>query len=322
MFFLLQLLICPLVIIIGTLFYFKPHLVIPTLRYILLLFVPGVRKRRLVLGNGLVCTYMEIGRMESSAESTLYLHGFTQCASDYLLYVWFLFRWRHVIFLNLLNHDDTVYLARNVETDDMMDYLELFSQKIGFHTRKIHLAGYSLGGFLSMHYASRYPERVASLLLINPYGLYDYTHCEYDAEKTFKNWNDLYFENLEDWRAFIDYTGNGSIPIFPNWLMNVVRHHRNSRSKIEGYVARGILKKNAVEMDKSILEKLSTTKVMYVQGENDRITPKEGFEYFCRHVPHVSFHLIKGGSHLVPITHIKTIASLLTNWVDSCVGKI
>lgn len=55
-----------------------------------------------------------------------------------------------------------------------VDSLEEWRVTMG--VSKLTLAGHSLGGFLSVHYALSYPERVSRLILISPVGIPSTTH--------------------------------------------------------------------------------------------------------------------------------------------------
>ena len=58
--------------------------------------------------------------------------------------------------------------------------------------------------------------------------------------------------------------------------------------------------------------------VMYVQGENDVVTPKEGLDYFMTHVQTASYAIIEEGSHFILYTHVERICMLLNEWI----GKV
>ena len=52
--------------------------------------------------------------------------------------------------------------------DDWTDDIEALVDTIGWKGRKLHIAGWSMGGGISMRYATRHPEDIASLTLVAP----------------------------------------------------------------------------------------------------------------------------------------------------------
>ena len=50
-----------------------------------------------------------------------------------------------------------------------VDSLEEWRKAVG--VERMHLLGHSWGGYLSTHYAAKHPERVASLILLSPWGV-------------------------------------------------------------------------------------------------------------------------------------------------------
>lgn len=55
------------------------------------------------------------------------------------------------------------------QVDFFVDSLEEWRKAVG--VERMHLLGHSWGGYLSTHYAAKHPERVASLILLSPWGV-------------------------------------------------------------------------------------------------------------------------------------------------------
>jgi pimeloyl-ACP methyl ester carboxylesterase len=58
--------------------------------------------------------------------------------------------------------------------DDWLDDIDALVKKIGWGGRKLHVAGWSLGGGLAMGYAKRHPGDIASLTLVAPMSPYGF----------------------------------------------------------------------------------------------------------------------------------------------------
>lgn len=302
---------------IVTLCYFNCHLLLPILMEFGTFLTSNVKKKKILLEEGLLCTYLEYGTPDTSEVSILFLHGYSGSAFDFLMYLPHLNQKRqHMIFLNLLNHWDTCYIRKDIKKDDMLDYIHKFIVKSCLNERKFHMVGFSLGGCMSCHYASRFPQRVLSIFLINPYGFVDKV-TDADPSFIFNTYKDgiITFKSTDEFVIYYNYFMNGAMSL-PNVFYTLVRYYKNNTSVKEGYVLRGLLRENLSLVNEQVLNDLSGIDVMYVQGGKDNCTTKEGLDYFSKEFPSGSSYLIEEGSHLMLYTHTSTIASLLVRWLE------
>ena len=302
------------IIVFGTMFlatlaYLKPHFIIPAMVK-LGVFLSPLKKRYVSLKDGYWASYLEFGSVEKCPETLVFIHGFSGSAVDFLQHLRHLGKDKHMVFVNFLNHGDTMSLDRDVTMADLVDYVDQIVQFTGLELRKFHIVGFSMGGGVAIQYASQKPDLVASLFLINPYGLYDQSN-----NTNFKGMPDMHYSSNEEFSQMFEKMSNGAMKL-PWWIVGALRHHKNNTARKELHVMRGQRQRPSL-MDKSFLEALckSDIPVMYVQGEADVITPKDGLDYFMSHVPNASYSLIEEGSHCILYTHVQQICGMLNNWI-------
>merc|ERR1712133_79998 len=100
----------------------------------------------------------------------------------------------------------------------------MFVEKSDLQQRKFHIVGVSLGGFISINYVSKYPEKVHSLIVINPYGVDDQATNSSNAFIA----NDvsdgvLTFKSNDHYNKYINHFSNGAL-VLPKLLVTLLRH--------------------------------------------------------------------------------------------------
>ena len=222
--------LCVILFVSGILFVFSfiifmPHLIIPFMVKCVIAISP-FKKKWILLSNNMWCSYLERGSVETSTDTVLFLHGMSGSAVDFLKYGSYLDS--HLIFLNLLNHGDTASLTRDVEMNDMLQYIHEFIEKSNLRHRKFHIVGFSLGGCVAINYVSKYPTRISSLILINPSGLHALPSNISSSNKI------LYYKSNEDLIKLIDRMSSGTLPPMSRLLLTALRHHKNNTCVREG----------------------------------------------------------------------------------------
>ena len=146
--------------------YLKPHLLVrgllPATRRLL-----GLRTRAIEV-EGKMWPYLEGG--PSSAEAVVLVHGFGGDKDNWLLYGWRLRREYRVIIPDLPGFGDN-----SKDPDAAYDGATQAERLLHFidalHLERVHLGGNSMGGLIALRFAMAYPQRVASLALLNNAGV-------------------------------------------------------------------------------------------------------------------------------------------------------
>ncbi|MDC8757100.1 alpha/beta fold hydrolase [Janthinobacterium fluminis] len=98
-------------------------------------------------------------------EAVLLLHGLGSCAADWRPQIDALAPRYRVIAADLRGHGRSPAPGGAWDIADLAD--DVFDLMAQLRLRRVHLVGFSLGGMVALEMASRVPERVASLCLIN-----------------------------------------------------------------------------------------------------------------------------------------------------------
>ncbi len=146
------------------------------------------------------------------------------------------------------------------------------------------LLGHSMGGFLSMSFQRRFPERVAGLVLVG-------TGPGYRSEAPRAGWNDI----CEAYARAFEARGLDALLDSPE--VHLARH-RDAGGLI--LAARGILRQH----DADVIDHLPEidVPVLLVAGSED--TPfVEGMAYMARKIPGSRHVVIDGAGHAPMVTH-------------------
>ena len=82
--------------------------------------------------------------------------------------------------MDLRGFGDSTYNTPIKELDDFAEDVHLFIKELGMH--KVTLAGWSLGGMVSMLLAAKHPDDIENLVLISSVGLEGHKLYKYDEQ--------------------------------------------------------------------------------------------------------------------------------------------
>lgn len=101
---------------------------------------------------------------EGRGPAIVFLHGFLEDRSmwEFLREAFPAFR---KIALDLPGHGQSDSLGYLHRMEDMAEVVEALRQKLAL--RKFHLVGHSMGGYVALAYAEKYPDRLRSIVLLN-----------------------------------------------------------------------------------------------------------------------------------------------------------
>ncbi|MGO4833058.1 alpha/beta fold hydrolase [Rhizobiaceae sp. 2RAB30] len=166
--------------------------------------------------------------------------------------------------------------------DYVMHYLELFDM-LGLD--KVHLVGFSLGGYLAAQFASQQRDRVKTLTLVAPAGMRSAEHPTLDVLATpgdqLVGMLASNFDVLKPW-----------LPTGPDPDFMGARYRETTT------VARLLWEK---PWDKKFLRYLHriTAPTLLVWGHEDRIVPHQQAELWRKAIPQAELRLFTGAGHIV-----------------------
>lgn len=172
--------------------------------------------------------------------------------------------------------------AMDTFNDYVMHYVELLDV-LGID--KVHLVGFSLGGYLAAQIASQHPERVKTLTLVAPAGMRSKEHPTLDVLATpgdqIVGMLASNFEVLKPW-----------LPAGPDPEFMGARYRESTT------MARLLWEK---PWDPKFMRYLHRIKAptLIIWGDEDRIVPLQHSELWRRVLPNAKVQIFKGAGHLV-----------------------
>lgn len=254
------------------------------------------------LDDNTYCSYIERGSAAQDKQTILFIHGYQGSFVDFLCVdSYFDENKYHLVVIDMLNHGYSTIINRPVQLEEMMAFLRKVIVKLELSSDKLHLVGYSMGGFFSSYYTSLYPNNIASLVLLAP-GSMKY----FVKHDLFEQGDDLCLtiNSNSEMQQFMDILGNGRIPNIPSVFLTALRYHKNEYSNIHAQVARGLRDKTEITSI-DLLKKIKEFDCTLIWGDNDQIVDCRAAVPVKEHLPKCKFHSIKDGSHGLLITDIK-----------------
>jgi pimeloyl-ACP methyl ester carboxylesterase len=140
--------------------------------------------------------------VDLSKPNIVLIHGFGANKENWVRFAAHLTENYHVLAIDLPGHGQSIQdLNLQYDMDDQVGYVHEILQKLKI--QKFHMAGNSMGGAISALYAATYPEKVISLWLFNPGGIYTY---ESEFTRLLKeNKNPLIVDNEADFDKLMDF---------------------------------------------------------------------------------------------------------------------
>jgi pimeloyl-ACP methyl ester carboxylesterase len=137
-----------------------------------------------------------------SKPSVLLVHGFGAYKENWLRFARAFKDEFHVVVIDLPGHGKSVQsMDLTYNLTNQVEWLNEFTQKIGLDT--FHMAGNSMGGAITVSFASLYPDKVLTATLINPAGVIDYRAVMQDYLD--RGENPLVVKQLSDFSGLMDF---------------------------------------------------------------------------------------------------------------------
>ena len=245
-----------------------------------------------------------------------------------------------------VTRDDSVEAAE----DFFVEGLEAWREANGIDT--MILGGHSLGGYISVAYCERYPDRVAKLLLLSPVGVQEMAdpasgNSRSTVQKVAYGVAKSFFDNGWTPGALIrtvgEWKGRIGVERYVDNRLPVVKCPQE-RTALIGYLynnavlppsGEGCLNRLLLPGTYAInpvchrIPKLKVDDVVFIYGEKDWMDPRAGLdvERNCRQrraegdldVPNVTVHAVRNAGHLLMIENWEGLNAAV---VLSCCGTL
>jgi 2-hydroxy-6-oxonona-2,4-dienedioate hydrolase len=187
----------------------------------------------------------------------------------------------------------------------LADHLNRFLDHLGLE--RVHLLGNSLGGHVALIFASRHPQRVATLVLTGSSGLYENAFGESFPRREDKDY-------IRRKVAVTFHDPKHATEELVEECYNVI----NDRGNLLRILA---LAKSAIRHNMAAeIPKLSMPCCL-IWGKQDIVTPPEVAEDFHRLLPNSSLYWIDACGHAPMMEHPQEFNRLLEHWLDGIAHK-
>lgn len=211
----------------------------------------------------------------------------------------------HLIMPDLRGHGrspvpDGVYSMRCMEEDvlALLDRLRI---------QKVILAGHSMGGYVTLHFAHAYPERLAALVLVA-------SHCYADEKERAKN-RIVTAQKVEE-SGSIGFIADGMLPNLTADLsiQNQIREIiLNTDPKGVSGVLRGMAQRESMCETLSNFEK----PLLIIAGSEDKLISLDRFKDMASLMKNPWVEIIRGAGHLPMLEKPEETAKALLSFIQT-----
>jgi abhydrolase domain-containing protein 6 len=231
------------------------------------------------------------------------LHGLGALGISLVTLAALLRRRRRVVMPDLLHFMGlSEPLRSHLDTDEHVD--AIFEFLLGLHVESLDLCGHSAGGGAAIRVALRAPERIRSLVLVNPGG---FSHSFESLREDI-----LSLDGPESARRIYDRISNRGVFRLP--VVRTIGARATGgmfgRAGVRDFL--GTIQ--PLDFVDSVLRDLKCPTLL-LWGDDDRILPREIALHIAAETPNVQAYWVKGGSHILPIDAPYTVyEQLLRFW--------
>lgn len=222
----------------------------------------GLVRREQLLADGSHYVYLEGG----SGEPLLLLHGFGANKDNFCRVAAQLTRHYRVIVPDHIGFGES---AKPVDADyrSAAQAERLTELLTALGVERLHLGGNSMGGHIALAFAARYPQRVESLWLLNPGGIWSLPVSEEWREAERSGGNLLMVRSVDD---LYELYARSMVrpPQVPRALMRLLAAQRIANAQLEQGIFRALTDDSVEERVRGL-----ETPALIVWGEEDRIIP-------------------------------------------------
>lgn len=190
------------------------------------------------------------------------------------------------------------------------DVLELIDKLVG---QPVHFAGLSMGGFVGMRLAARYPEKVKSLILLE-------TSANAEPVENLPKYK--FLNGVVKLFGVIPMVASKVMPIMfaQSWLENPKNKEASKKWMKELQSNKRSITKSveAVIYRKGVEDEIRNIKcpTMVVVGDEDVATKPEKAKFIQMAIPNATLHMVPGAGHSSCIEKPDEINRLIGDWMS------
>lgn len=252
----------------------------------------GLIQKEMEIEDGITYAYLDGGE----GEALILIHGFGGNKDQFLNIAPALTSRYRLILIDLPGFGESSRTKGISYTPkDQARWLEAFTQKLGIHS--FHLGGNSMGGQISLFYAAAHPEKVKSLWLLAPAGLWDGPLSAAGELIMQGKKAPLLVKSEKDFEELMAFILEKPFPM-PKAFMRILARQRMENFELEKGIARDMVSQNVREAIQGL-----ETPALLVFGTKDRmVNPKTG-EEMQKLMPAAKVSLLEDVGH-VPMLEV------------------
>jgi abhydrolase domain-containing protein 6 len=240
--------------------------------------------------NDLSVSYLE---REGSGETIVLLHGFSADKDCWVRFVRNLPKSYRVFVIDLPGHGST---TRDWNTTYSIEYITKgFADTVdALHIDRFHLSGNSMGGYVSSLYSASHPDRVMTLCLVDPAGIFNSPQPSDREIALAHGVNPLVPKNMDEFDSMLGYAFYHQ-PFLPWPARSVTGAQYLERSAFNEKMWADIMKYR-VELTCCLKDIHMPTLLMW--GDRDRIIHVSTVSVFEKGIPQIKTVIFKDCGHM------------------------
>ena len=268
-------------------------------------FSAGFKRKSVQIGDHRIA-YSEGGK----GETVVLVHGFGASSDSWNRMAGRLTKKYRVIALDMPGWGQSTRIdSTSYAYPQQVERLHQFLGALGL--KRFHLAGHSMGGFISSAYAARYPEEVITLGLIAPHGVTEPQPGELALSvATGDNW--LVAGNVPEFDRLLDKVF-AKRPYLPKSVFKLFAEYA-----IRGSAKSARIFSEMQSNDPTLEERLPLVQAptLIIWGDQDRVLHVSGAEVFRRGIKNSELLVLPGIGHMPLIESARECAATWLNFVE------
>jgi len=183
---------------------------------------------------------------------------------------------------------------------DLSHYVDWLRGILKNEAEPVILLGHSNGGRIAISYASKYPEKVSELILIDSAGIY---HDDF-----FTNFKKSFFKIIA--KVGKIFTQSETLRKILYKLIGVRDYERANPIMRETM-------KNLIKVDSLPDAKKINTPVLLIWGSADKVTPLSDGQSFASAFSNAKLHIVEEALHSPQVTHTDEVLSIIKKYYEN-----
>jgi len=244
-------------------------------------------------------------------KTIVFVHGFQNSKFFWLPYLKKLAKKYKVIALDLPGHGNSSRPKdQKYDLQSLSKTLDIFIQKKKL--KDFYLVGISMGGGIASCYAYDNPQKVKSLILINPLGIL----CEKKSEvqqAMLKGKNPFFPKTLNEFDELVSYTRGKPMALsiyLKKYILNqMVKNYSFLKKVLFELIETSIPLNN-------VLSKITTPTLIF-SSQKDRVIHPETYEFFIQLMPNIKPIRFKEAGHVLADQYFEESVKEIDNFLKS-----